>query len=214
MNVRRFQGWALIVSALTTLLGLFNLLGSSDSILLRIIGLIGAVLFIIGLPAIQALQPQTGRAGQVGLILLGIAAVIALMLGLLSLSDSHVDISSIVPFLSALAGLLGSLLVGWTTTQARVFPAWVGWLLILAGLLNFVGGLLSVEFAGHGSWESVGILANQPPSPVMDGVLRGVRLHKPIRLQAHKATLCACNHRRTAFIRAGYAQSGVGVRNP
>ncbi len=145
MNVRRFQGWALILSALIALLGLYNLFGGSDSILLRIIALIGSVLFIFGLPAIQALQPQTGRLGQVGLILLGIAALVALIIGLMSLSDYQGDIGSVVPFLSALAGLLGSLIVGWLTIQARIFPAWVGWLLIIAGILNFVGGLLTMD---------------------------------------------------------------------
>ena len=54
---------------------------------------------------------------------------------------STVDVGDLVPLLSAVFNLLGSLVVGWVTIRARVFPAAVGWLLIVSGVLNLLGGL-------------------------------------------------------------------------
>jgi len=52
-------------------------------------------------------------------------------------------VSPIVPLVSAVAGLVGDLLVGILTVFAGTFPAWTGWLLALAGVANFSTGLLS-----------------------------------------------------------------------
>jgi hypothetical protein len=88
-----------------------------------------------------ALQPHTGRPGQAGLWCLGIGAGIALVVRMLSLG-SQVDVSDLVPLLSAVFTLLGSVVVGWVSIRARVFPAAVGWLLLVGGVLNLLGGLI------------------------------------------------------------------------
>jgi hypothetical protein len=41
---------------------------------------------------------------------------------------------------SAVLGTLGAVIVGWLTTRERVFPAWVGWVFLAQGLLNFIAG--------------------------------------------------------------------------
>jgi hypothetical protein len=98
------------------------------------------VLLILGLPAIQSLQPQTGRLGQAGLWCLGIAVGIAFVVRVILLV-STVDVGDMIPLISTLFGLVGSVVIGWVTIRARVFPAAVGWLLIVGGILNFLGGL-------------------------------------------------------------------------
>ena len=54
---------------------------------------------------------------------------------------STVVVGDLVPLLSAVFNLLGSIIVGWVTIRARVFPAAVGWLLMVGGVLNLLGGL-------------------------------------------------------------------------
>jgi hypothetical protein len=71
---------------------------------------------------------------------LGIGASIALVVQVLSLV-STVDVGDIIPLFSAVCGLLGSVVVGWLTVRARAFPAAVGWLLIVGGVLNLLSGL-------------------------------------------------------------------------
>ncbi len=136
MSMQRAQGWALIISALLSLLGILG----SDAPVLRDLLLIGAILFILGVPAIAAVQ-RLGVAGTVGIILVEIAAVIALLLNLMAFVSSA-SIGGAIPFSSALAGALGRVIVGWLTTRENVFPAWVGWAFIAEGLLNFLSGLI------------------------------------------------------------------------
>ncbi len=136
MSMQRAQGWALIISALLSLLGILG----SDAPVLRDLLLIGAILFILGVPAIAAVQ-RLGVAGTVGIILVEIAAVIALLLNLVAFVSSA-SIGGAIPFSSALAGALGRVIVGWLTTRENVFPAWVGWAFIAEGLLNFLSGLI------------------------------------------------------------------------
>jgi hypothetical protein len=54
---------------------------------------------------------------------------------------STVDVGDLVPLLSAVFNLLGSVVIGWLTVRARVFPSMVGWLLVVGGVLNLPGGL-------------------------------------------------------------------------
>jgi hypothetical protein len=41
---------------------------------------------------------------------------------------------------SALAGMLGALIVGWLTATEHVFPAWAGWVYMAQGVLKFITG--------------------------------------------------------------------------
>ncbi len=155
MNLRRFGGYALCVSALISLsLSLWYNLGGDNSTLVTVAALLGGTLFIVGLPAIQSMQPQTGRLGQVGLALMALGSLTAMGVYLYS-TISGSDTGEAAPFASALLALAGDLLVGWLTiggrefaaqnaprSPERVFPAWVGWLLIAGGVLNFAGGLM------------------------------------------------------------------------
>jgi hypothetical protein len=105
-----------------------------------IVNVVLTLLFIFGLPAIWERQPQTGRLGQMGLWCLGIAAGIALVVQLVFLASAR-GMNSLIPWSSALLFLAGAILVGRLTVRARVFPAALGWLLMLAGVANLVGGL-------------------------------------------------------------------------
>jgi hypothetical protein len=128
-----------VIGALLALLAVTDIGISPPFLILHLLAL---VLFLVGLPAIHATQPETGRAGQVGLTLMGLAAAIALVVVVLALTGGA-DLGPIVPFLSALSGLIGDALIGFLTVRAGKFPAWTGWLLGLSGILNFGTGLLS-----------------------------------------------------------------------
>jgi hypothetical protein len=106
-----------------------------------LVGEVFSLLLIVGLWGIWQMQPQTGRLGQIGLWCLGAAAGIAFLVRLVVLTQVA-DPGEAVPFISALLGLIGGLLVGWSTVRAQVFHPALGWLLLLSGALNFVGGLL------------------------------------------------------------------------
>jgi len=105
------------------------------------IGLLGDILFLIGLPGIQQSQPQTGRPGQIGLILMGLGALIAIIANLL-IRLAGVEVDDWIPLTSAIAGSLGSLIVGWLTVRANVFRPWVGWLMIVGASLNILAPVL------------------------------------------------------------------------
>jgi hypothetical protein len=144
--LRALGGWALLASGFVALLLVIGYAATGgDALIFPIAGAAGSVLLLLGLPAMWALQPQTGRLGQVGLWCLGIGASIALVVRLLLLV-STVDVGDLVPLLSAVFNLLGSVVVGWLTIRARVFPAAVGWLLMVGGVLNLLGGLTPAGF--------------------------------------------------------------------
>ena len=138
MNIRSLQGIALILSAIATLVGYFG----PDTPLFGAIFTISTVLFIIGIPAVYTAQP-IGTSGLAGVILMIVAAVIALGFNLLDIEISQ-TLESLLIWTSILSGLVGRLLVGWLTTRHRVFPAWVGWALIVEGLLSAIGGLIDL----------------------------------------------------------------------
>jgi hypothetical protein len=134
-------GWALLASGFVALLLVIGYtVTGGDAPILPVAGAGGSALLLLGLPAVWALQPQTGRPGQAGLWCLGIGAGIAFVVRVLSLVGT-VDVGDLIPLLSAVFNLLGSVVVGWVTIRARVFPATVGWLLIVGGVLNLLGGL-------------------------------------------------------------------------
>ncbi len=145
ISLRIIGGWALLASGFVTLLLVIGYtVSGGDALIFPIAGAVGSALFLLGLPAMWALQPQTGRPGQAGLWCLGIGASIALVVRLLLLG-SQVDVGDLVPLLSAVFNLLGSIIVGWVTIRARVFQALVGWLLIVGGVLNLLGGLTPAD---------------------------------------------------------------------
>ena len=137
MNLRRLQGLALMLSAICLLLGAF---GFQPAILITT----GLILFILGIPAIYSAQP-TGWMGVLGIVLLELAALIALGFRLQMLPASLSDGLSLS---SAILGMLGAVIVGWLTTREIVFPAWVGWIFIVQGLLNFITGLFNISAQG------------------------------------------------------------------
>lgn len=141
MITRTIGGWALLINALLTLLFLLGMTASvGGDTLYLVTGEVFCPLLIAGVLAIWAMQPQTGRLGQIGLWCLGIATSIAFLVRLAILFSS-LDVDT-PAFLSALCGMVGSLLVGWVTIRAKVFHPAIGWLLMVGGVLNVVGVLL------------------------------------------------------------------------
>jgi hypothetical protein len=142
----RISGWALILSALIFLFGFAwdHLINGPFTLLTVMIGLLGDLLFLIGLPGIQQTQPQTGWPGQIGLLLMGIGAVIAIVANLL-IRLAGVEITDWIPLTSAIAGSLGSLIVGWLTIRVHVFRPWIGWLMIAGAILNVLAPVLPPE---------------------------------------------------------------------
>jgi hypothetical protein len=139
----RLSGWALILSALIFLFGFAwdHLLNGPFTLPTVMIVLLGDILFLIGLPGIQQSQPQTGRPGQIGLILIAIGTVIAIIANLL-IRLGGVELPDWIPLTSAIAGSLGSLIVGWLTIRANVFRPWIGWLMILGAILSILAPIL------------------------------------------------------------------------
>lgn len=142
MNVRRLQGLALIVSAVCFLLGLFgpqsiSLIGPQVTAFYVIVGII---LFMLGIPAVYSAQP-TGWIGLAGIVLLELAAFIPLLFRLNMVSPGLAGGLSLT---SAIAGMLGAVIVGWLTTRGHVFPVWVGWGFLAQGVLNFFTGVFNL----------------------------------------------------------------------
>ncbi len=139
----RLSGWALILSAIIFLFGFAwdHVLNGPYTLFTVMLGVVGDILFLIGLPGIQQSQPQIGRPGQIGLLLMGIGAVIAILANLL-IRLAAVNIDDWVPLTSAIAGALGSLIVGWLTIKVKVFPSWIGWLMVVGAVLNILFPIL------------------------------------------------------------------------
>jgi hypothetical protein len=152
MNSRTIGGWALLSNALLTLiLAIVMATSFSGDTLFLVIGEVLSILLLVGLPAIWAMQPHTGRLGQLGLIgvwCLGIAAGMAFLVRLAFLSSS-IEVGDLIPLSSALFALVGSLLLGWATIRAAIFHPAIGWLLIVYGVLNLVGGLLPASIGAE-----------------------------------------------------------------
>ena len=135
MNVQRLQGLALIVSAVCLLLGLFVPAAATFFFVTS------TILFILGVPAIHSAQP-TGSLGMVGIVLLELGALIAFAFQLGMVPDA---VGNSLSLTSAIAAMLGAVIVGWLTTREHVFPAWVGWAFLAQGVLNLVFGMLNLS---------------------------------------------------------------------
>ena len=167
MSVRRLQGWALIISAVIDLVGLIAP-GSSP---VRFLFIIGAVLLIFGVPAIQSVQPE-GTLGWVGIVLIELAAVIALIVNISAMTGGT-DLGSALPLTSAIAGMIGEVIIGWLTTRRSVFPQWAGWAFIVHGVLNLVGGL----FEGGSLASVLGIVVALVGAAALFGYGWGITQH-------------------------------------
>ena len=75
---------------------------------------------------------------------MGIGAVIAIIANLL-IRLAGVDVGDWIPLTSAIAGSLGSLIVGWLTTRVKMFRPWIGWLMIVGAILNILFPVLPPE---------------------------------------------------------------------
>jgi hypothetical protein len=142
MNIQRFQVLALILSAVCVLLGLT----APDLNLFAVSAAIGIILFMLGIPAFYSTQPSVW-VGLAGIAMLEIAALIALGFRLNLVST---NLGKSLSETSAILGVLGALIIGWVTTKEHVFPAWVGWVFMIQGLLNYLAGLFN-----FGSWVSL-----------------------------------------------------------
>jgi hypothetical protein len=131
MNIRRLQGLALIVSAMCLLIGLF---GPQTTMFYLTTSVI---LFMLGIPSIHSVQP-IGWMGLMGIVLLELAALIALGFRFNMVMPS--PFADSLSFTSGLAGMLGAVIVGLLTTRKHIFPAWVGWVFMAQGVLNFITG--------------------------------------------------------------------------
>ena len=141
MNITRLQGWALLVILPIDLLSFV----AGDAPWFAILSLIAGILFIFGVPAIQSVQPM-GTAGLIGILLIELSALIALSINHLGVSGENA-----LPLTSVLAGALGRIIIGWLTTRANVFPAWVGWAFLSQGVLNLLGFAFLYDLGTLGS---------------------------------------------------------------
>ena len=129
-----------MLSAVGLLLGLLGpqtvgILGPQATMFLITLS---AILFILGVPAIYSAQP-TGWIGMAGIVLLEFAALIAL--GFRSnIVPWPSSLGDSLALTSAVAGMLGAIIVGWFTIKEHVFPAWVGWAFMVYGLLTLITG--------------------------------------------------------------------------
>jgi hypothetical protein len=154
----RMSGWLLlsaaVLSLVTTVLGIVipgpaGPNGPPPNVV-NILNLVAGVLFLISFPATYLVQKkQVGVLGLIGMIALWLTALIfdvVLSITIFILAPSAPSSTGgPPPFLFALfiggsvLELIGGVLFGLKTIQARVFPAVIGWLLILAAVLNAVG---------------------------------------------------------------------------
>jgi hypothetical protein len=135
MKAQRLQGSALILSAVCLLIGLTG----PKTTLFYVSSVIGIILFILGIPAVYSAQP-TSWVGIAGIVLLELSALIALGFRLDVVPSS---LGNSLGLTSAILGTLGAVIVSWLTSREHVFPAWVGWVFMTQGLLNFLAGLLN-----------------------------------------------------------------------
>jgi hypothetical protein len=143
MNVPRIQGLALMLSATGFIIGLLGPenIGVLSPQATRFFITVSVILFMLGIPGIHAAQP-TGWMGLVGIALLELAALIALAFRFNMVPPS--GFGDNLSLTSAIAGMLGAIIIGWLTLRERVFPAWVGWGFLAYGLLNMILGQFDI----------------------------------------------------------------------
>jgi hypothetical protein len=120
------------------------------SIPANVVAVISGVFLLVGVPALYRAQArQVGRLGLVGVILFWVAMVmVSLVLTGVQILDVAVPGSiphpggdgppplAIIPaVLGGLLILIGGLIVGIKTIRAHVFPAAIGWVILIASVL-------------------------------------------------------------------------------
>lgn len=154
----RMGGWLLVIAAVlslvTTVLGIVvpgpaGPNGPPPNFV-SIINIVAGILFLVGLPVAYLVQRrQVGILGLIGIIALWLTALLfAIVLSIISMtfvpSSSQAAAASPPAFLFTLfivgsvLELIGGILFGLKTIQAHVFPAAIGWLLIVAAVLNAI----------------------------------------------------------------------------
>jgi hypothetical protein len=163
----RLQGQFLLVGAIGAILAsllIFLLPGPEGptgigSIPTNVVAVLSGLLLLVGLPALYRAQAkQVGTLGLVGVALLWIAAI-SLLLVLTGVQILDLTVRGVIPHpggegpppaavISAVLGgvliLIGGVLVGISTIRAHVFPAAIGWVILISSVLLFpmvfVGG--------------------------------------------------------------------------
>ncbi len=121
---------------------------------------VAGVLLLIGLPALYFRQAKGrgGKSGLIGVLLFALSiifgiAITAYFVSILPLlarkapdviQEGFESSIAIFPLGSMVFGLIGSIVLGIAIIRAKVFPAYVGMLILLSGVLNF-GTLFSSE---------------------------------------------------------------------
>lgn len=151
-------GWLLlsaaVISLVSTVLG-FVIPGPAGvngppGNVVSIISIVAGVLFLVSLPSAYLAQKQVGVVGLIGIIALWITVVlfdiVLSIISIVSLSSNQVSSASGAPpaylltlfLVGTVLALIGGVLFGLRTIQVRVFPAAIGWMLIVAAILNAV----------------------------------------------------------------------------
>ncbi len=153
----RMGGWLLVIAAVlslvTTVLGIVipgpaGPNGPPPNVV-SIINIIAGILFLVSLPVAYMVQKrQVGIVGLIGIIALWLTALLFdIVLSIISMtfvpssqaataSPPRIPLRALHRRISM--ELIGGILFGLKTIQARVFPAAIGWLLIVAAILNAV----------------------------------------------------------------------------
>ncbi|GAC1508945.1 MAG: hypothetical protein NVS2B12_24630 [Ktedonobacteraceae bacterium] len=121
-------------------------------LIVTLIWLIGSLLFVIGLPGMYLRQAErAGRLGFVGFVLLFLAMLLAsvgfsllqlIVFPYLAQKDPQLIASHNGPvtlfiffIITGLMASIGVILLGIATMRTRVFPRWMGTLLLIAGII-------------------------------------------------------------------------------
>jgi hypothetical protein len=153
----RMSGWLLVIAAVISLIS--TILGivipgpagpnGPPPNIVNIINLVAGILFLVSLPTAYIVQKkQVGILGLIGIIAIWLTALlfdVVLSIIIFVLTPSALSSTGGPPpflFILFIGGsileLIGGVLFGLKTIQARVFPAAIGWLLIVAAILNAV----------------------------------------------------------------------------
>jgi hypothetical protein len=144
------------------------------------LGLIGAVLVLLGLPALYArVAAVTGRLGLAGVVLLAVAWMFfGLFLSLYAMlllpwlaeeapalvaAAAPLPTGFIVAFIVGLiAWLVGTVLLSIPFIRGRLYPRWVGYVLLVSGLWMVVGNLI-IAPSGPATNLAINLLSNLGP---------------------------------------------------
>ncbi len=162
----RLQGQFLLVGATGTILSFLLIflipgpdgLTGPESIPTNVVFVISGLLLLVGLPALYRAQAkQIRRWGLVGVLLLWVAIVLVLLiLSFVQILD--IAVPGLIPhpggdgpppfaLIPAIVGqvliLIGGVIVGITTIRAQIFPAALGWAMLITSVLVLLAAPLN-----------------------------------------------------------------------